>query len=150
MSKKFENTLMQFGENLGIKGLCFDKDNTCILLIDEITFSLQWKKDLNRLLIYCPLQSIEDDCPKELLLSLLEANCLGGGTHGLQLGLEKDLRVFILSGSTDTENISLVELERFIQFFVDEARSWDERLKEELTPKKVPDEATVEAAMLRI
>ena len=150
MSEKFENTFMQFGENIGLKELSFDKNNICILLIDEITFSLQWKKDLNRLLIYCPLQSIEDDCPKELLLSLLEANCLGGGTHGLQLGLEKDLRVFILSGSTDTENISLVELERFIQFFVDEARSWDERLKEELTPKKVLDEATVEAAMLRI
>jgi hypothetical protein len=130
MKNQLESILMQFGENFGIQGLCFDEYQSCMLLIDDLTFMLQSKQEQHTLLIYCPLLELEPDAPKEMLLAILEANCLGAGTHGLHLGLEKDLRVFILSGSMSTTDLSLVELERLIQFFVDEANHWREQLRE--------------------
>jgi hypothetical protein len=40
MKNQLESILMQFGENFGIQGLCFDEYQSCMLLIDDLTFML--------------------------------------------------------------------------------------------------------------
>jgi hypothetical protein len=151
MDHQCNTALQQFGEKLGIAGLCFDEYNSCLLMIDDISFNLQLKEKLNTLLIYCPLKKLDEQSPRELLLHLLEANCLGSGTHGLQLGLEKNMQVLILSGSLSTHSLSPVELEHFVQFFVDEARRWNEELASTPEPEaKKQEDIPYQGDMLRV
>ncbi|MDD2967387.1 MAG: type III secretion system chaperone [Desulfovibrionaceae bacterium] len=149
MAHQCNAVLQQFGEKLGIAGLCFDEYNSCLLMVDDISFNLQLKEELNTLLIYCPLKKLDEQSPREVLLHLLEANCLGSGTHGLQLGLEKNMQVLILSGSLSTHCLSPVELERFVQFFVDEARRWNTELHSTPEAEK-PEDIPYPTDMLRI
>ncbi|MCL1889258.1 MAG: type III secretion system chaperone [Desulfovibrionaceae bacterium] len=125
----FSPVLQAFGSSLGIEGLALDEYQSCTLTIDEVMLAMQWKSEAQTVLIYAPVGMIDqDNLDKNLLVQLLEANCLGLGTGGLALGLQPGLGAIILSGQLSTHNLEPVVLERFIEFFTNMADEWKGRL----------------------
>lgn len=133
----FAPLLEQFGAALGIPGLCLDEQHTCMLSIDAVTLSLEWHEPSRALTVYAPVGKLDKDCGNDVLRALLTANCLGAQTGGFCLGLEESLNVLFLSGQYISSTPSVIELERFIQFFVDKANIWLEKVEEltQGTPK---------------
>ncbi len=80
----FENAkenLKEFGKELGLEGLVYDRENTCILGIDdEFSMHLTYEPNSDRLYVYSPLL---DGLPKDdrtrmkLYEKLLEGSMLG-------------------------------------------------------------------------
>ena len=125
----FSPVLQAFGSSLGIEGLALDEYHSCTLGIDEMMLTMQWKSEAQTVLVYAPVGMIDKDAiDKNLLVQLLEANCLGMGTGGLTLGLQPGQGAIVLSGQLSTHNLEPVVLERFIEFFAGMADEWRERL----------------------
>ena len=145
----FSPVLQAFGSSLGIEGLALDEYQSCTLTINEVMLTLQWKRDSQTVLVYSPVGLIDKNA-LDMLVQLLEANCLGLGTGGLALGLQPGLGAVILSGQLSTHNLGPVVLERFIEFFAAMADEWLSRLAEtpgnrETTPDTVAMPAGIRA-----
>ena len=90
----FENAksnLKEFGKELGLEGIEFDENNTCILGIDdEFSLHLTYEPNSKRLYLYSPLL---DGLPKDdktklkLYERLLEGSMLGGQMAGGGVGV---------------------------------------------------------------
>jgi hypothetical protein len=137
----FAPILRAFGASIGVEGLALDEYQSCTLAIDDVMLTMQGANDAETLLVYAPVGMIDNNAlDSGLLLQLLEANCLGKGTGGLILGLQPGFGAIILSGQLSTRNLSPVELERFIEFFVSTAEEWGKRLAETQSgPEQAPD-----------
>ena len=86
-----KENLKEFGKELGLEGLAFDENNTCILGIDdEFSMHLTYEPNSDRLYVYSPLL---DGLPKEdrikvkLYEKLLEGSMLGGQMAGGGVGV---------------------------------------------------------------
>ena len=135
----FTPVLQAFGASIGVEGLALDDHQSCVLSIDDVMLTMQWMQDSETLLVYSPVGMIDKNAvTADLLLQLLEANCLGMGTGGLTLGAQPDFGAVVLSGRLPTHNLSPVVLERFIEFFASVADEWSKRLAE-TQPEQAPD-----------
>jgi len=124
-SGTFPNVLAAFGSSLGLEGLSLDEYQSCTLVIDTVMLTLQWKEEAESLLVYAPvgrLRAVDD--PASLYRHFLEANCLGGGTGGLTLGVQAGLEAVILSGRLPTRGLEAEALDAYIRVFADQVEFW--------------------------
>ena len=137
----FAPILQAFGSSIGLEGLALDEHQSCTLAMGDVLLTMQWMPDADSLLVYAPVGMITYGALDEnLLVQLLEANCLGRGTGGLSLGLQPGFGAVILSGSLFANRLAPVVLERFIEFFTGTAEEWIRRLAEAQGGReKIPD-----------
>ena len=151
MTQEYFTPIFQaFGASIGVEGLALDEQQSCILAIDDVLITMQWKQDSEVLLVYAPVGTIDNNVgDNRQLLQLLEANCLGMGTGGLTLGVQPEFGAIVLSGQFFTQNLNPVALERFIEFFASMADEWSKRLAE-TQPEQAPDPPGIPAGGILI
>lgn len=148
----FENAkenLKEFGKELGLEGLEFDENNTCILGIDdEFSLHLTYEPNSKRLYLYSPLL---DGLPKDsktllrLYERLLEGSLLGGQMAGGGVGVAVKEELILIHCTLDMEHAASNVLRAFAPLYVETVEKWrkictdvvqgrDEGSKSEVSP----------------
>ncbi len=127
----FENAkenLIEFGKELGLEGLEFDENNTCILGIDdEFSMHLTYEPNSDRLYIYSPLL---DGLPKEkkhklkLYEKLLEGSMLGGQMAGGGVGVAVQEELILMHCTIDMAHAVPAALRAFAALYVETVEKW--------------------------
>lgn len=127
----FENAkdnLKEFGKELGLEGLEFDENNTCILGIDdEFSLHLTYEPNTKRLYMYSPLL---DGLPRDektrlkLCERLLEGTMLGGQVAGGGIGLALKEELILLHCTLDMEYAVPAALRAFAPLYVETVEKW--------------------------
>src|SRR3990167_5022271 len=123
--------LKEFGKELGLEGLVFDENNTCILGIDdEFSMHLTYEPNSDRLYIYSPLL---DGLPKDertrlkLYEKLLEGSMLGGQMAGGGVGVAVKEELILMHCVIDMGlGVDAAALRRFAPLFVETVEKWRE------------------------
>lgn len=127
----FENAkenLKEFGKELGLEGLEFDENNTCILGIDE-TFSLHltYEPNSKRLYLYSPLLDglpRDDKTRLRLYERLLEGSMLGGQMAGGGVGVAVKEELILIHCTIDMEHALSSALRSFAPLYVETVEKW--------------------------
>jgi len=127
----FENAkenLKEFGKELGLEGLEFDENNTCILGVDdEFSMHLTFEPNSERLFIYSPLL---DGLPNskeeklELYEILLEGSMLGGKMAGGGVGVAVKEELILMHCTLDMEHAVSSALRAFAPLYVETVEKW--------------------------
>src|ERR1700743_245844 len=128
----FENAkdnLKEFGKELGLEGLEFDENNTCILGIDDkFSLHLTYEPNSKRLYLYSPLL---DGLPKDdkiklkLYERLLEGSMLGGQMAGGGIGVAPKEELILMHCVGDMGlGVDALALRRFAPLFVETVERW--------------------------
>jgi len=127
----FENAkdnLKEFGKELGLEGLEFDENNTCILGIDdEFSLHLTYEPNSKRLYLYSPLL---DGLPKDdklklrLYERLLEGSMLGGQMAGGGVGVAVEEELILIHCTIDMEHAVSAALRAFAPLYVETVEKW--------------------------
>lgn len=127
----FENAkenLKEFGKELGLEGLEFDENNTCILGIDdEFSLHLTYEPNSKRLYLYSPLL---DGLPKDqktllrLYERLLEGSLLGGQMAGGGVGVAVKEELILIHCTLDMEHAPSNALRAFAPLYVETVEKW--------------------------
>jgi len=131
MSKEnAEANLKEFGKELGLEGLEFDENNTCILGIDDqFSMHLTYEPNSDRLYIYSPLL---DGLPKDeamrvkLFERLLEGSMLGGQMAGGGVGVAHKEELILLHCTIDMAHAYPQALRSFAPLYVETVEKWRE------------------------
>lgn len=123
-----KENLKEFGKELGLEGLEFDENNTCILGIDD-TFSLHitYEPNSKRLYLYSPLL---DGLPKDtkvllrLYEKLLEGSMLGGQMAGGGVGVAVKEELILIHCTIDMEYAVSSALRAFAPLYVETVEKW--------------------------
>ncbi len=128
------SNLMVFAEEIGFKNIEFDKNNTCILGIDnEFSLHITYEPNTRRLYLYSPLL---DGLPKneskrlDLYLSLLEGGMLGGQVAGGGVGVACKEELVLIHATLNMEYTPSHKLKEFASIFVETVEKWRARCKE--------------------
>jgi Tir chaperone protein (CesT) family len=123
-----EANLTELGKELGIEGLKFDENNTCILGIDDqFSMHLTYEPNSDRLYIYSP---ILDGLPKndsiklKLYEKLLEGSMLGGQMAGGGVGVAVNEELILLHCTLDVASVPSAGLRTFAPLFVETVEKW--------------------------
>ncbi|MCH9609865.1 MAG: hypothetical protein S4CHLAM45_14090 [Chlamydiales bacterium] len=127
----FENAkenLKEFGKELGLEGLQYDENNTCILGIDdEFSMHLTYEPNSDRLYVYSPLL---DGLPKnegirlKLFEKLLEGSMLGGQMAGGGVGVAVKEELILLHCVIDMAHAVPSLLRAFAPLYVETVEKW--------------------------
>src|SRR4029078_10513002 len=127
----FENAkenLKEFGKELGLEGLEFDENNTCILGIDDqFSMHLTYEPNSDRLYVYSPLI---DGLPKterirlKLYEKLLEGSMLGGQMAGGGVGVAVKEELILIHCVLDMEHAVSSALRAFAPLYVETVEKW--------------------------
>jgi hypothetical protein len=127
----FENAkqnLEEFGKELGLEGLEFDENNTCILGIDDqFSMHLTFEPNSDRLYIYSPLL---DGLPKDtkillrLYERLLEGSMLGGQMAGGGVGVAVKEELILMHCTLDMAHAYPSALRAFAPLYVETVEKW--------------------------
>lgn len=123
-----EENLKEFGKELGIEGLQFDENNTCILGIDD-TFSMHitYEPNSDRLYLYSP---ILDGLPKDdktklkLYERMLEGSMLGGQMAGGGIGVAVKEELILMHCTIDMAHAVPSALRAFAPLYVETVEKW--------------------------
>jgi len=123
-----EENLKEFGKELGIEGLKFDENNTCILGIDD-TFSmhLTYEPNSDRLYLYSPiLDGLPKDVQNRLKLyeKLLEGSMLGGQMAGGGIGVAVKEELILMHCTIDMAHAVSSALRAFAPLYVETVEKW--------------------------
>src|SRR5258708_6704865 len=129
MSKEnAQMNLKEFGKELGLEGLEFDENNTCILGIDDqFSMHLTYEPNSDRLYIYSPLL---DGLPKDdklllkLCLRLLEGSMLGGQMAGGGVGIAIKEELVLMQCTIDMAHAMSQALRAFAALYVETVEKW--------------------------
>lgn len=120
--------LEEFGKELGLQGLKFDENNTCILGIDDaFSMHLTYEPNSNRLYIYSPLL---DGLPKDdksrlaLYEKLLEGSMLGGQMAGGGVGVAVKEELILMHCTIDMAFAEPTALRAFAPLYVETVERW--------------------------
>lgn len=140
----FENAkenLKEFGKELGLEGLDFDENNTCILGIDdEFSMHMTYEPNSKRLYIYSPLI---DGLPKDpkiklrLYEKLLEGSMLGGQMAGGGAGVAVKEELILMHCVLDMEHAAAQALRAFAPMYVETVEKWRKIVKAVMDGKDV-------------
>ena len=126
--------LKEFGKELGLEGLEFDENNTCILGIDdEYSLHLTYEPNSKRLYLYSPLI---DGLPKDdkvrlrLYEKLLEGSLLGGQMAGGGVGVAVNEELILVHATLDMEHALSSALRSFAPIFVEMVEKWRKTCQE--------------------
>jgi hypothetical protein len=127
----FENAkenLKEFGKELGLEGLEFDENNTCILGIDdEFSLHLTYEPNSKRLYLYSPLLDglpREDKIKLRLYERLLEGSMLGGQMAGGGVGVAVKEELILIHCTIDMEHAVPAALRAFAPLYVETVEKW--------------------------
>lgn len=127
----FENAkenLKEFGKELGLEGLEFDENNTCILGIDdEFSLHLTYEPNSKRLYLYSPLLDglpREDKVKLRLYERLLEGSMLGGQMAGGGVGVAVKEELILIHCTIDMEHAVSSALRAFAPLYVETVEKW--------------------------
>lgn len=123
-----KENLKEFGKELGLEGLEFDENNTCILGIDdEFSLHLTYEPNSKRLYLYSPLL---DGLPREekvklrLYERLLEGSMLGGQMAGGGVGVAVKEELILMHCTLDMEHAVSSALRAFAPLYVETVEKW--------------------------
>lgn len=123
-----KENLKEFGKELGLEGLEFDENNTCILGIDdEYSLHLTYEPNSKRLYLYSPLL---DGLPKDdklrlrLYEKLLEGSLLGGQMAGGGVGVAVNEELILVHSTIDMEHALSAALRSYAPIFVEMVEKW--------------------------
>ncbi len=123
-----QENLKEFGKELGLEGLEFDENNTCILGIDdEFSMHLTFEPNSDRLYVYSPLL---DGLPKgdkerlKLYEFLLEGSMLGGQMAGGGVGVAVSEELILLHCTLDMAHAVASALRAFAPLYVETVERW--------------------------
>ena len=123
-----KENLKEFGKELGLEGLEFDENNTCILGIDdEFSLHLTYEPNSKRLYLYSPLL---DGLPKDdksllrLYERLLEGSLLGGQMAGGGVGVAVKEELILIHCTLDMEHAAANVLRAFAPLYVETVEKW--------------------------
>lgn len=123
-----EENLKEFGKELGIPGLQFDENNTCILGIDdEFSMHLTYEPNSDKLYLYSP---ILDGLPKDdktklrLYEKLLEGAMLGGQMAGGGIGVATKEELILMHCTIDMAHALSSALRAFAPLYVETVEKW--------------------------
>ena len=123
-----KQNLEEFGKELGLEGLQFDENNTCILGIDdEYSLHLTYEPNSKRLYLYSPLL---DGLPKDdktrlrLYEKLLEGSLLGGQMAGGGVGVAVNEELILVHSTIDMEHALSSALRAYAPIFVEMVEKW--------------------------
>ncbi|MBS0624063.1 MAG: CesT family type III secretion system chaperone [Verrucomicrobia bacterium] len=127
----FENAkenLKEFGKELGLEGLQYDENNTCILGIDdEFSMHLTYEPNSDRLYVYSPLL---DGLPTterirlKLYEKLLEGSMLGGQMAGGGVGVAVKEGLILMHCVIDMAYAAPSLLRAFAPLYVETVEKW--------------------------
>jgi Tir chaperone protein (CesT) family len=127
----FENAkenLKEFGKELGLEGLEFDENNTCILGIDdEFSLHLTYEPNSKRLYLYSPLLDglpRDDKSKLRLYERLLEGSMLGGQMAGGGVGVAVKEELILMHCTIDMEHAVSSALRAFAPLYVETVEKW--------------------------
>lgn len=123
-----KENLREFGKELGLEGLVYDENNTCILGIDdEFSMHLTYEPNSDRLYIYSPLL---DGLPKDdrtrmkLYEKLLEGSMLGGQMAGGGVGVAVKEELILMHCVLDMAYAQPTLLRAFAALYVETVEKW--------------------------
>lgn len=123
-----KDNLKEFGKELGLEGLEFDENNTCILGIDdEFSLHITYEPNSKRLYLYSPLL---DGLPRDVKLKLklyerlLEGSMLGGQMAGGGAGVAVKEELILLHCTLDMEHAVSSALRAFAPLYVETVEKW--------------------------
>jgi hypothetical protein len=120
--------LEEFGKELGLQGLVFDENNTCILGIDdEFSMHITYEPNSKRLYLYSPLlDGLPTDAPTKLKLyeALLEGSMLGGQMAGGGCGVAVKEELILMHCTLDMEHAMVTALRAFAPLYVETVEKW--------------------------
>ena len=123
-----KENLKDFGKELGLEGLEFDENNTCILGIDdEYSLHLTYEPNSKRLYLYSPLI---DGLPKDektrlrLYERLLEGSMLGGQMAGGGVGVAVKEELILVHSTVDMEHAVASALRAYAPIFLEMVERW--------------------------
>jgi Tir chaperone protein (CesT) family len=123
-----EANLKEFGKELGLHGLEFDENNTCILGIDDqFSMHLTFEPNSDRLYIYSPLLDglPPDDATRlKLYERLLEGSMLGGQMAGGGVGVATTEGLILLHCTLDMQHAEAQALRAFAPLYVETVEKW--------------------------
>lgn len=123
-----KDNLKEFGKELGLEGLAFDENNTCILGIDdEFSLHLTYEPNSKRLYLYSPLLDglpRDDKTRLRLYERLLEGSMLGGQMAGGGVGVAVKEELILLHCTIDMEHALPSALRAFAPLYVETVEKW--------------------------
>lgn len=129
-----KQNLKEFGKELGLEGLEFDENNTCILGIDdEYSLHLTYEPNSKKLYLYSPLL---DGLPKDdkhrlrLYEALLEGSLLGGQMAGGGVGVAVNEELILVHSTLDMEHAAGNALRNYAPVFVEMVEKWRKKCQE--------------------
>lgn len=133
----FENAkenLKEFGKELGLEGLEFDENNTCILGIDdEFSLHLTYEPNSKRLYLYSPLLDglpRDDKTKLKLYENLLEGSMLGGQMAGGGVGVAVKEELILMHCTIDMEHALSSALRAFAPLYVETVEKWRKKCRD--------------------
>ncbi|MGM0440636.1 MAG: CesT family type III secretion system chaperone [Chlamydiota bacterium] len=141
-----KDNLQEFGKELGLEGLEFDENNTCILGIDdEFSMHITFEPNSDRLYLYSPiLDGLPDDDKLKLKLyeKLLEGSMLGGQMAGGGVGVATKEELVLLHCTLDMAHAVSSALRAFAPLYVETVEKWRKAAKD-ISEGREPEEITV-------
>lgn len=123
-----KDNLKEFGKELGLEGLQFDENNTCILGIDdEFSLHLTYEPNSKRLYLYSPLLDglpVDDKTRLKLYERLLEGSMLGGQMAGGGVGVAVKEQLILMHCTIDMEHAIPQALRQFAPLYVQKVEEW--------------------------
>lgn len=123
-----KENLKEFGKELGLEGLEFDENNTCILGIDdEFSLHLTYEPNSKRLYLYSPLLDglpRDDKTRLRLYERLLEGSMLGGQMAGGGVGVAVKEELILMHCTLDMEHAVSSALRAFAPLYVETVEKW--------------------------
>ena len=123
-----KENLKEFGKELGLEGLEFDENNTCILGIDdEFSLHITYEPNSKRLYLYSPLLDglpRDDKTKLKLYERLLEGSMLGGQMAGGGVGVAVKEELILIHCTLDMEHAVPAALRAFAPLYVQTVENW--------------------------
>jgi len=123
-----KDNLKEFGKELGLEGLEFDENNTCILGIDdEFSLHITYEPNSKRMYLYSPLLDglpRDDKVKLQLYERLLEGSMLGGQMAGGGTGVAVNEELIMIHCTIDMEHALPSALRAFAPMYVETVEKW--------------------------
>src|SRR6202166_555997 len=123
-----KENLKEFGKELGLEGIEFDENNTCILGIDdEFSLHLTYEPNSKRLYLYSPLLDglpRDDKTRLKLYETLLEGSMLGGQMAGGGVGVAVKEELILMHCTLDMAHAVPSALRAFAPLYVETVEKW--------------------------
>ncbi len=145
-----KENLKEFEKELGLEGLGFDENNTCILGIDdEFSLHITYEPNSKRLYLYSPLLDglpRDDKVRLRLYERLLEGSMLGGQMAGGGCGVAVKEELILMHCTLDMEYANSNVLRAFAPLYVETVEKWRKICREISEGRDAPEEEKRPAA----